>query len=238
MNSRRIFPAVIVLSFLVPQLAIQAADVTGKWKNTITNQNGETREYTFNLKQDGTTVTGNVLTPQGNEVEIQDGKIDAKGNLSFASKVEQNGRTIEFRSTASLEGDSLKGKTEFPNRDGEKQERQWIAKRESKSKNVTGKWNSSFTIQAGSKLESELRLKQDGEKLTGSQSFNGNETEIKDGKIAGDEVSFKILRDRDGRTVTAKYQGKVQSNGEIKGHIDSDWTGDVRRLDWEAKKAE
>src|SRR3954468_354364 len=207
MNSRRIFPAIVVLSFFAAGGTSGAGGGSGKWKNTMTNQNGETREYVFNLKQEGTKVTGNVLTPQGDEVQINDGNIDEKGNLTFSSKIERDNRTIELRSSAKLDGDSLKGKTEFPNRDGEKQEHEWVAKRESEGKNVSGKWNSSFTIDDGSKLEGELRLKQEREKVSGTYLFNGNETEIRDGKIQGEDISFKVVRDRDGRMVTAKYQG-------------------------------
>jgi hypothetical protein len=235
MNSKT-FLITVLYTLCALSWVTQAADVTGKWKNTMTNQNGETREFIFNLKQSGTTVTGNVITPQGDELPISEGKIDPSGNLSFSTRIERDGNTVDIRSTAKLSDDSLKGKTEFPNRDGEKQTHEWVAKREAKAKDLSGTWNSSFTIQDGTKLEGDLRLKQDGSKLTGALSFNDNETEIKEGKIEGENVSFKLLRDRDGRTVTSKYQGKLQSNGEIKGFIDSDWTGEVKRLDWEAKR--
>jgi len=239
MNSSRIFRALLVVSTLLTIASIKAAapDLTGTWKYVNINQNGEKREFVFKLKQDDHIVTGTVTTPQGDDIQIKEGKIDDNGNLTFMMKIERDDRTLEIRSSAKLSGDSLKGKTEFPNRDGEKQEQEWEAKRESKAKDISGNWNSSFTIQDGTKLDSDLRLKQDANKLTGTLSFNDNQTEIHDGKIDGENIAFKILRDRDGRTVTSKYQGKLQADGQIKGQIESDWTGEVRRLEWEAKKA-
>ncbi|HXI50168.1 MAG TPA: hypothetical protein VNH84_01630, partial [Candidatus Saccharimonadales bacterium] len=56
-----------------------------------------------------------------------------------------------------------------------------------------------------------------------------------DGKIAGDEITFKVIRDRDGRKVTAKYQGKITGDA-VKGKVESDWSGDWQALDWEGTR--
>ena len=135
-----------------------------------------------------------------------------------------------------VEGDKIEGKTEYTNRDGERRDLDWNPKR--MGTDLSGKWTSSFKIEDGSWLESMLTLKENGTKLAGKNEFNGNETEISDGKVEGDTVSFKMLRDRDGRTVTSRYNGKLQKDGSIKGTMESDWTGEFRKLDWKAKKAE
>ena len=70
-----------------------------------------------------------------------------------------------------------------------------------------------------------------------SAIFSENESELRDGKVQGDEVTFRIVRERDGRTVTSKYKGRIHQDNSIKGEVESDWTGEVRRLEWEAKKA-
>jgi len=72
----------------------------------------------------------------------------------------------------------------------------------------------------GNRIEGTLKLKQDGDKLTGATVRNESETQIQDGKIAGDEITFKVIRDRDGRKVTAKYKGKI-TNDTIKGKVKS-----------------
>jgi len=78
---------------------------------------------------------------------------------------------------------------------------------------------------------------QDGDTLTGVTIRNENETQILEGKIAGDEITFKVIRDRDGRKVTAKYKGKITGD-TVKGKVESDWSGDWQTLDWEGTRRE
>ncbi len=51
----------------------------------------------------------------------------------------------------------------------------------------------------------------------------------------GKEVKFVVKRDRDGRTVTSKYQGSIDGD-RIKGTINTDYSGEDRKLQWEAKR--
>ena len=85
-----------------------------------------------------------------------------------------------------------------------------------------------------------LVLKLDGDKLTGKMVAPGRgggpatETAITDGKITGSDVSFNIVRDMNGNSMTMKYSGKV-ADGAIKGKIDMDMGGNPTSRDWEAK---
>jgi hypothetical protein len=81
------FLAVFALAaFAMPALAEDAAKgkVDGTWKWSMTGQNGQTRESTLKLKQDGEKVTGVMVGRQG-ETEIKDGKIDKDGNVTFST---------------------------------------------------------------------------------------------------------------------------------------------------------
>jgi len=87
-----------------------------------------------------------------------------------------------------------------------------------------------------------LTLKQDGEKLTGKLSSPGRdggearETEITDGSVKGDEVTFSVTREFNGNKMTSKYVGKLSAD-EIKGKVESkDRDGNDRSRDWAAKK--
>jgi hypothetical protein len=84
-----------------------------------------------------------------------------------------------------------------------------------------------------------LVLKLDGDKLTGKLSAPGRngptETDIADGKVAGSEVSFCIVRQFNGNSMTNKYSGTL-ADGAIKGKIAyTDRNGDPQSRDWEAK---
>lgn len=96
-----------------------------------------------------------------------------------------------------------------------------------------------------------LKLKADGEKLTGTlaqpaggrggQGGGGGgqprETEISDGKVKGDEISFSVKREFNGNAFVTKYTGKVEGD-KITGKIEMPARGDrdpVSR-DWTATR--
>lgn len=82
-----------------------------------------------------------------------------------------------------------------------------------------------------------LKLKQEGEKLTGTISGRNNEeTAISDGKVKDGEISFKVVRKMQDREFVQTYTGKV--TGEtIKGKSQFGSGDQARSRDWEAKKA-
>lgn len=102
--------------------------------------------------------------------------------------------------------------------------------------NPTGTWK--WTFQMGErKIESTLKLKLEGDKLTGAiVGRNNQETAIQDAKYKDGELSFKVVRERDGRKMESKYSGKV-SGDTIKGKIESEREGKAQSRDWEAKRA-
>jgi len=86
-----------------------------------------------------------------------------------------------------------------------------------------------------------LKLKTEGDKLTGTISAPGRqgseprETEIADGKVKGDEVSFTVTREFNGNKFTQKYNGKL-SGDTIKGKMEFERNGETQSRDWEAKR--
>jgi hypothetical protein len=102
--------------------------------------------------------------------------------------------------------------------------------------NPTGTWK--WTIQMGErKAEATLKLKLEGDKLTGAMvGRNNQETAIEDAKYKDGELSFKVVREREGQKRTSKYAGKV-SGDTIKGKIESERDGKAQSRDWEAKRA-
>lgn len=137
-------------------------------------------------------------------------------------------------------------------------------KAEAKKADASGTW--SWTQQGGrggqggnapanaTPRKSTLKLKVEGEKLTGtlSQPAFGRrgqggdapatppapvETQISNGKVKGDEISFDVTREFGGNSRTVKYTGKVEGD-TIKGKISMPGRdgGDPISRDWEAKR--
>ena len=94
-----------------------------------------------------------------------------------------------------------------------------------------------------------LKLKADGEKLTGTiaqpagrgggdgAAAAPRETEISDGKVKGDEISFSVKREFQGNAIVTKYTGKVDGD-TITGKTETPGRdgGEARTRDWVAKR--
>jgi hypothetical protein len=86
-----------------------------------------------------------------------------------------------------------------------------------------------------------IKLKADGDKLTGEMApfrEGGEPIKITDGKVTGDEVTFKVARPgrNGGAGMSQTYTGKV-SGDSIKGKITGkNQQGEDFSRDWEAKR--
>ena len=102
--------------------------------------------------------------------------------------------------------------------------------------NPTGTWKWSVTYNQQTR-EMTLKLKLDGDKLTGaSVGRDGKETAIQDAKYKDGDLSFTVTRERNNLKMTSKFTGKV-SGDTIKGKIETTAGGQTQSRDWEAKRA-
>jgi opacity protein-like surface antigen len=129
MTKKLLFVATIALVFT---FAAMAADVTGKWVAEQPGRNGgPPRQTTFDLKQDGSKLTGSMTGGMGRgggggapaAIEITDGKVDGD-KVSFTIKRETPNGPMEMKYNGTVSGDELKLK--FTMMD---QEREIVAKR-------------------------------------------------------------------------------------------------------------
>jgi hypothetical protein len=98
----------------------------------------------------------------------------------------------------------------------------------------TWKWTVKFNDQSH---EMTLKLKLDGDKLTGAMVGRENkETAIDDAKFKDGDLSFSVTRERNGNKMTQKFSGKLTGD-TIKGKIEFERNGTAQSRDWEAKKA-
>ena len=106
---------------------------------------------------------------------------------------------------------------------------------------ASGTWTWSTPGRDGGEArKSTMKLKVDGEKVTGTIATPGREgaareTEITNGKIKGDQISFDVTREFQGNKFTAKYSGKI-SGDTITGKMATERDGNTRERDWEAKR--
>lgn len=119
--------AAMVVVFPSATRADEKADPTGAWKWSVTFGD-QTREFTLKLKLEGDKLTGAMLGRDNQETPIADASFK-DGEVAFTVTRERNGQKFTIKYKGKLEGDTIKGKSEFE-RNGEKQSRDWEAKRE------------------------------------------------------------------------------------------------------------
>src|SRR6266567_8239248 len=116
-----------------------------------------------------------------------------------------------------------------------------VAQAQDKKADPIGTWTwSQPGRNGGPERKSTLKLKLEGDKVTGTLSAPGrggqsSDVEISDGKLKGDEISFEVTREVQGNKITAKYHGKI-SGDSIKGKIETERNGQTQSRDWEAKR--
>jgi len=97
----------------------------------------------------------------------------------------------------------------------------------------TWKWETNF---GGKTRENTLKLKLDGDKLTGSMLGRDNqETPIENASYKDGKISFTVTREFNNNKITSKYNGTV-SGDSIKGKTETEFNGQNRMADWDAKR--
>ena len=108
-----------------------------------------------------------------------------------------------------------------------------------KKPDPTGTWKWETTRRDRTR-QNTLRIKLDGDKVSGTYASRrgetDNETKIENGKIKGDQLSFQVIREFNGRRFTINMQGKV-SEDTIKGTGEFSTDGGSREFEWEAKRS-
>jgi hypothetical protein len=103
-----------------------------------------------------------------------------------------------------------------------------------KKADPTGTWK--WTVEFGGQArEQTLKLKLEGDKLTGTISIRDGEVKIDDGKFKDGELSFTVTREFNEQKFTSKYTGKLTGD-TIKGKTEINFGGQAREREWEAKR--
>jgi hypothetical protein len=76
---------------------------------------------------------------------------------------------------------------------------------------ATGKWTGEVQGRNGT-MNVNLNLKADGAKLTGTVGGMNGDTDISDGKVDGDNVSFTVVREFNGNQIKQNYKGKLDGD--------------------------
>jgi hypothetical protein len=101
--------------------------------------------------------------------------------------------------------------------------------------NPTGTWKYTAEVN-GQSIDVTIKLKLEGDKLTGTVSVLDTETKIEDSKYNDGEVSFTVHPEVNGNKFTIKYRGKIKGD-TFKGKRELERDGETNTREFEAKRS-
>jgi len=229
-----------LLLLFAAALTLRAADssepkIEGTWKWTFNMPDGTRAEPKARLKREGGVLAGTSIPRPGMSVPITDLKIDGD-KISWTVVRDTNGRKVTTRYSGRIKNDTLKGTIES-DWSGRSQTYDWSAKRAPETPEGTWKWQTAF---GNFRSESTVKLEFDGkskEKLKGKAKLRSTEVDIKEGKYKDGEISFDVVRERDGVESVTSYKGKLDGD-TIVGETEFDFGGETRTREWIATRAD
>lgn len=226
----------------VAPAAPYAQGIDGVWEVSLeTPQGPMTVEAT--LKQDGETVTGQLVSPMG-ALDIK-GKLVAD-TLSFAYSVPVQDQTIEITMTGKVAGDSMSGSINFAGLG----EATWTAKRKAGTiaaaaapaaapapaagdaatvAGAGGKWDIVLTLGGAGEFPMTANFTQAGENVTGTLSSQAGDVPVT-GTMVGNALKLEFIAPTPNGDLTITMTGDLGADGfagkaGIAGLGEADWTG-------------
>jgi len=197
----------------------------GVWKLAFVLESGQKLQPTINVKFAKEKFIGEYVGITGQKAKIEDVKFK-DGEISFdAPDKGDDNEGLLFTYKGKLAGDKLTGtvswkaagkQTLSAKLQGEKSKVQ--------NANVAGAWKLKVPVKNGPTFEPTLTLSQNGSTVTGTYTGENGNTPIAAALILGDELSFDVSREKDGKSYKLRYQAKVKGD-TLKGNVDYNFDG-------------
>src|SRR5437899_3218196 len=85
-----------------------------------------------------------------------------------------------------------------------------------KKDDPTGNWSFTVKTQAGDEFKITMKLKKEGDKLTGTLNIRDMDVKVENGECKDGKISFQVSPEFNGNKFLVKYSGKVDGD-TIKG---------------------
>ena len=187
----------------------------------------------LDLKEEDGHFTGTTRFRGGPETAVTN--LTVTGNaVSFQVVRERNGQAVVTRYAGTLDGDIIRGKI-VADWGGAEKSYDWEARR---VVGPEGTWKWTTLGFGGSRAESKLVLKLEGEKLTGKlTAARLGENDISHGKFKDGRLSFEVEKDREGEKYLSRFSGRLAGK-RIVGKTEVTFAGRSRTNAWLAVRVE
>ncbi len=198
-----------LLAIAALPLGAFAADVTGTWKTEFNTRIG-VQKYTFELKQDGNTVTGTASSDIGgekSESKLVEGRIDGDA-VSFVEMLNFQGNDLRITYQGKASADEIA----FTREVGDFASEKLVARREAPPVNIVGQWQASFDTLVGVQ-KYVFNFQVDEGKVTANATAvtGGEKREIafQDAILHGDTLTLVERRQIQDREISISFTGRV-----------------------------
>jgi len=190
---------------------VRAPDLSGVWKGQAEFPGGQMMDMTYTLKVVDGKLSGTIESPRG-KIDMSDVKLTDDG-FTFNTKRQD----VNVAHEAKWNDGKITIKVHTSNGD-----REYTLARaadskatEPKAANIAGAWETTIKLQDGNELPLKYDYKIDGNKLTGTVEGPAGPIEIKEGKVDGNKISYKLtIMDNDVSYEGMAAEGKIN----IKSH--------------------
>ncbi|HXY37296.1 MAG TPA: FMN-binding protein [Planctomycetaceae bacterium] len=182
-----------------------------------------TRQIMLSLKDENGKISGDFVGFTGKPTAIQDVKFK-DGELSFKVPQEMGPNKVTITFVAKLVGEKMQGTAKIAMPFGTREMPFQGDRMKASAETAGGTWKLKVPLKEGPAFEPTLKLTQSGTTLQGVYVGEHGETPLENAVIFGDEVSFDVARDRDGKKFRLHYQGKLKGNA-LSGSVDYDFDG-------------
>jgi hypothetical protein len=236
MQLRKIMPLLVIALLVIASSAISAAaftedKVSGKYTGVAKSDAMGDLQITVNLKNTAGKLSGAIETAQGSAA-ITGGTVD---EATGAIKMTFDAGGTEGTVTATFKDGAITGKWDLGGVGGPielKKDGAMAAAAPATAPaaggaaaSAAGDWDCTADVM-GQAMPFTLKLKQEGDKVTGESTSDQGSVPISNGKIAGDKLTFSLESPQGtiGFTATIK-DGKITGKYDFAGQMTGDWSG-------------
>jgi hypothetical protein len=226
----------VSLIFSVAAQAEETKDPAGTWEIRFNRPGRPPSVSVLKLDKAGDKYVGAVTTEQGQTVPIKDAQWK-DGELSFRVTFERQGQEFNLAYKGTVTGDAIKGKVSLSIL-GQNRSFDFEGNRKKEEPTVAGLWKVDLKLESGAKLQPSLRLKQQGNRLTGSYvGVSGKEAPLQEVKAKGAEVSFRVTDEIEGEKVALRFAAKLAGD-QLAGTVQIGDGNQADTLKFEARRVQ
>jgi zinc protease len=215
-----------IASFNKPA-SVGPTDANGKWNLKMAAM-GQNLDVNLDLKQEGEKITGEMASPIGKGA-IEEGKLIGN-KFTGNAKVTFQGQPLTLKIAGTIDSDNMKGTVDsgFPGAPafafsgkragGEMPKPAATPASSANANDLSGNWTIETNAQ-GSDISIEMKLKQDGDKLSGDLASAIGSGKVAAGSIKDGKIEATMIIDFQGNPVEVKLIGTVENGKMMKGTL-------------------